>query len=66
MGGVQGQNEKKFSNARAYTVRKYNAKTYKKQKLVTERPRIATLLISDHFFWKKWNSVLGLVWDVNP
>ena len=50
MGVLQGQNEKKCSNARAYTVQKYHAKTYYKQKPVTERLRIATLLIYSKFF----------------
>ena len=45
-----GQNEKKCSNAQAYTIRKYHAKTYYKSKAVPERLRIATLLISGHFF----------------
>ena len=49
----RGQNEKKYSNARAYVVRKYNVKTYEKQKLASEHPRIATLLISEYFFEKK-------------
>ena len=49
----RGQNEKKCINARAYVVRKYNVKTYEKQKLTSEHPDIATLLISEHFFEKK-------------
>ena len=50
----RGLNEKKCSNARAYVVRKYNVKTYEKQKLAPEHPRIATLLISEQFFEKNW------------
>ena len=49
----RGQNEKKCSNVRAYVVGKYNVKTYEKQKLTSEHPRIATLLISEHFFEKQ-------------
>ena len=48
----RGLNEKKCSNARAYVVRKYNVKTYEKQNLAPEHPRIATLLISEHLFEK--------------
>ena len=51
----RGLNEKKFSNVRAYLVRKYNVKTYEKQKLAPEHPRIATLLMSEYFFEKTEN-----------
>ena len=58
----RGLNEKRCSNARAYVVRKYNVKTYEKQNLAPEHSRIATLLISEHFFEKSdiqvWDRIL--------
>ena len=62
----RGLNEKKCSNARAYVIRKYRVKTYEKQKVPPEHPRIATLLISKHFFQKKWNPALRQDFAVKP